>query len=150
MSDAHNQADFEFADQDFDQLLENLPDATTDQTVAMARYKDHLWALVKITERRLNKSGITGDAAYQLSCHLIAEIAHYQGGRCNYLPRGDKLKQELRNIHMFKLWHVKSWPIEKINQLYCPELNQIQVYKILREARQAHLAKIQPTLPGVK
>ena len=112
----------------------------------MAHYKEHLWALVKIIERRLNKQGIRGDDAYQLSCSLIAEIAHYEGGRCNYLPRGDKLKQELRNIHIFQLWHEQSWTPKKIHQQYCPELNEMQVYKVLDQQRKAHLKRIQPKL----
>lgn len=146
MTDSHEeQAGFAF-DDDFDALLENLDDASEDRAVAEKRFKSHLWALVNVVERRLNKQGIDGQKAYQLSCHIIAEIAHYQGGQCNYLPRGDKLKQELRNIHMFRLWHQQSWTPEKIRAQYCPELNQIQVYKILREARQVHLKKIQPQL----
>jgi len=140
-----SQCGFEF-DDDFNSLLENLNDATQDRAVAEKRFKSHLWALVNVVERRLNKQGIEGQKAYQLSCHIIAEIAHYQGGQCNYLPRGDKLKQELRNIQMFRLWHIQSWSPEKIRNQYCPELNQIQVYKILREARQVHLKKIQPQL----
>lgn len=139
------QIGFEFSD-DFDTLLDNLPEATQDQNQAMAKYKDHLWALVKIIERRLEKSGVKGEKAYTLSCALIAEIAHYEGGRCNYLPRGDKLKQELRNIQMFQLWHIKSWPIDKIHREYCPELNQMQVYSILSTQRKLHLKKIQPQL----
>ena len=47
---------------------------------------------------------------------------------------------------MFKLWHSKGWPVEKVRNEFCPELNQIEVYKILRVKRQAHLAKIQPKL----
>lgn len=133
-------------DEDFDQLLNNLSDVTDDRSLAMSRFKEHLWALVLITERRLNVEGIKGKQAYQLACRLIAEIAHYQGGECRYLPRGDKLKQELRDIQMFRLWHEKSWPVERIHKEYCPELNTIQVYKILRIKRKEYVAKIQPTL----
>ena len=126
-----DQIDFKF-DEDFDALLENLPAAASDKTIAMARFKEHLWSLVMLCERRLSQAGIEGKKAYELSCTLIAEIAHYQGGECRYLPRGDKLKQELRNIQMFRLWHDKSWSVERIHKEYCPQLNQIQVYSILR------------------
>ena len=142
MSDQH---DFKF-DEDFEQLLTHLPEATTDKELALAKYKEHLWALVLICENRLKATGIQGEQAYSLSCTLIAEIAHYQGGECRYLPRGDKLRQELRDIHMFRLWHDKSWPVEKIRSEYCPELNQIQVYKILRTKRTEYRNKIQPSL----
>jgi Mor family transcriptional regulator len=145
MSDANNQTGFEFS-QDFDQLLEHLPAMADDRTKAAARYKEHLWALVCIIERRLQQQGIEGKQAYQLSCTIIAEIANYEGGECRYLPRGDRLKQELRDMHMFNLWHLKSWPVERVRKEYCPELNQIQVYKILSTKRQEHLAKIQPKL----
>ena len=90
-------------DDDFDSLLAHLPDMANDKVLAMARYKEHLWALVLICERRLKKANIEGDKAYTLSCQLIAEIAHYQGGECRYLPRGERLKQELRDIQMFRL-----------------------------------------------
>jgi len=140
-----DQNQFNF-DEDFDQLLEHLPQLANDQQQAMARYKEHLWALVLICERRLKRQGLTGAKAYEIACALIAEIAHYQGGECRYLPRGDKLKQELRDIHMFRLWHNHSWPVNKIHKEYCPELNQIQVYKILRTKREEYRNKIQPKL----
>lgn len=140
-----NQTGFEFSD-DFDQLLDNLPAMASDRTKAAARYKEHLWALVLIIERRLQKHGIEGQKAYQISTSIIAEIANYEGGEMRYLPRGDRLKQELRDMHMFNLWHLKSWPIDKVRKEYCPELNQIQVYSILRTKRQEHLARIQPKL----
>ncbi|MGQ8367112.1 Mor transcription activator family protein [Glaciecola sp. 1036] len=140
-----NQDEFSF-DDDFDLLLENLPEATADKDVAQMRYKQHLWELVLIIERRLQKEGLDEDESYKLACTLIAEIAHYEGGEMRYLPRGDKLKQELRNIEMFKLWHLKGWMIEKIHKKYCPELNVIQVYKILHVKRKEYLAKIQPNL----
>lgn len=140
-----DQKGFDF-DEDFDQLLEQLPTATDDRALAMSKFKEHLWALVLICERRLNTLGIAGAQAYDMSCKLIAEIAHYQGGECRYLPRGDKLKQELRDIQMFRLWHDKSWPVDRIHKEYCPELNQIQVYKILRTKREEYRNKIQPKL----
>tara|TARA_B100000965_G_scaffold406093_2_gene443127 strand:- start:3812 stop:4243 length:432 start_codon:yes stop_codon:yes gene_type:complete len=141
----NDQNQFNF-DDDFEQLLEHLPELTSDRELAMARYKEHLWALVLLCERRLKEAGIAADKSYQVSCALIAEIAHYQGGECRYLPRGDKLKQELRDIHMFRLWHNHSWPVERIHKEYCPNLNQIQVYKILRTKHREYRSKIQPTL----
>ncbi|WP_416305186.1 Mor transcription activator family protein [Neptunicella sp. SCSIO 80796] len=144
MSD-ENQNTFAF-DDNFDDLLEHLPALTSEEQRAQAAYKEHLWALVMVTERRLTNAGYEQPEAYKLSTMIIAEIAHYQGGRSQYLPRGDKLRQELRDIHMFRLWHDKSWPVDKIHKGYCPELNQIQVYKILRTKRREYLAKIQPKL----
>ena len=140
-----SQTGFEFSE-DFDQLLEHLPEMANDKVNAAKRYKEHLWDLVLIVERRLQKQGIHNDQAYQLSCAIIAEIAHYECGECRYLPRGDRLKQELRDIHMFKLWHSNGWTVERVRNEFCPELNQIEVYKILRVKRRAHLAKIQPKL----
>jgi Mor family transcriptional regulator len=145
VNDTQNQTGFEFSD-DFDALLEHMPAATGDRVQAEKRYKAHLWDLVLIVERRLNSEGIKGQQAYKLSCLLIAEIANYEGGEMRYLPRGDRLKQELRNIHMFMLWHLKGWPIDRVRKEYCPNLNQIEVYKILNRKRQEHLAKIQPKL----
>ena len=144
-----NQEQFDF-DDDFDSLLEHLPDLADDKALAMARYKEHLWALVLICERRLKKANIEDNKAYKLSCQLIAEIAHYQGGECRYLPRGERLQQELRDIQMFRLWHNHNWPVEKIRKEYCPELNQIRVYEILRTKREEYRNKIQPQLLLVK
>lgn len=140
-----DQTGFAF-DTDFDQLLENLPEAIDDREKAEAKFKEHLWELVLITERRLIKSGITSKNAYKLSCEIVAEWANYEGGRCRYLPRGDKLKQELRNIHIFRLWHEKSWLPDRIHQEICPELNQMQVYKIIAEKRKERVNKHQPSL----
>ncbi|GAB5378989.1 MAG: hypothetical protein Alis3KO_00760 [Aliiglaciecola sp.] len=140
-----NQNEFSF-DDDFESLLTHLPEATDDKVLAQAHFKEYLWDLVLITERRLAKAGLDDDRAYQLSCAIIAEIAHYEGGRCRYLPRGDKLQQELRNIRMFRMWHNHAWSIARVHQEICPELNQIQVYKILRIKREERRRKLQPTL----
>ncbi|WP_102798751.1 Mor transcription activator family protein [Bowmanella denitrificans] len=135
-----------FLDDGFDQLLDHLPALASDQQRAMAAYKEHLWTLLLLIERRLAKNGIDSKQAYKLACETIAEIAHYQGGECRYLPRGDKLRQELRDMHMFRLWNQHNWPVARIHKEYCPELNQIQVYKILQHKREEYRAKVQGRL----
>ena len=140
-----NQNEFGF-DENFDELLAHLSEATGDKLLAQARFKEYLWDLVLITERRLKQEGLNDDKAYALSCSIIADIAHYEGGKCRYLPRGEKLHQELRDIRMFRKWHNDGWPIDRIHNELCPELNQIQVYKILRTKREERRRKLQPTL----
>lgn len=133
-----------FADADFDELLQHLPAVIGDEQKAMANFGEHLFAWVKITQRVLTKSKV--DDSFKTSCEIIAQIAHYQGGENRYLPRADKLKAELRDIHIFNLWHDKSWPVDKIRREFCPELSQMTVYSILQKMRHAHLKKIQPNL----
>lgn len=146
-----SEENYSFAfDDDFEQALEDLPEATNERDQAEKHYKEHLWDLVLIAEHRLIKQGIEPAQAYTLSCAIIAEWANYEGGKCRYLPRGDKLKQELRNIRMFRLWHEQSWSIERIHNEFCPELNQMQVYKVLSDKRKAHLKKIQPLMKGLE
>ena len=64
-----NQEQFDF-DDDFDSLLENLPDLADDKALAMARYKEHLWALVLICERRLKKANIEDTRRTSLAANL--------------------------------------------------------------------------------
>ena len=75
MTKKTEQQGFEFSD-DFDQLLEHLPEMASDKVNAAKRYKEHLWDLVQIVERRLQKQGINDDHAYQLSCAIIAAVSY--------------------------------------------------------------------------
>lgn len=141
----NEQSEFTF-DADFDALLEHSDETFSDKAIAQKRYKQHLWELVLVVERRLKEEGFDEKLSYSLTCKIIAEIAHYEGGEMRYLPRGERLKQALRDVQMFKLWHLHSWPVDKIHKQFCPELNIIEVYKILRIKRQEHIARNQLSL----
>jgi Mor family transcriptional regulator len=137
-----------FGDAGFDQLLEHMPAINlTDEQQAIAAFKEHLWALVLIVENRLDKHFVDAKTR-QISAEIIAEIAHYQGGRCRYLPSGEKLKQELRDIHIFDLWRNKNWTPKQIQRDFCPSLTDITIYDIIKRKRKEYVSTIQPSLFG--
>ena len=58
-------------DDDFDSLLAHLPDMANDKVLAMARYKEHLWALVLICERRLKRPTLRATRHTRLAANLL-------------------------------------------------------------------------------
>ena len=139
-----------FEDTDYNELLNHLPEVElTEELAAIAAFEEHLWALVLITEKRLKKH-LSNEEARLTSAQMIADIAHYQGGRCRYLPRGDKLKKALRDIHIFDLWKNKLWPIDRIKSEFCPTLSDVAIYAIIRRKKAQHISRVQAELfPGL-
>lgn len=132
--------------QQFEMLLRNLPEATDDRQQAELNYKEHLWAWVLIIEHVLQQTKCPKPEIYATSCKIIAAVAHYEGGRCRYLPRGDALKEELRNIEMFRRWNKEGQTVEQIYEQFKDDITMSQVYRVLKEKRQQYLAKVQQKL----
>lgn len=132
-------------DENFDAMLKNLPDAVMDKADAEAKFKEHLWAWVLIAQNVLAKAKLDTEQKYLLACEIIAQVAHYEGGRCRYLPRGDKLKEELRNIEIARLYIHEGWTIERLDGRFGgPDgVTMSQIYKITGHEVRKHRARKQ-------
>lgn len=135
-------------DENFDALLVSLPDAVSDRAEAEAKFKEHLWTWVLIAQNALSKSKLDDEQKYLLACEIIAKVAHYEGGRCRYLPRGDKLKEALRNIEIARLYINEGWTIERLNDRFGGRdgVTMSQIYKITGQEVRKHRARKQPKL----
>lgn len=119
-------------------FLEQLP-----QNAKEKAYQEKLWTVVLLFKQRLNEQKIQN--ADHIAESLVAEIAMYLGGRSIYLPRGDKLQQELRDIKMFTEWFNGQKDINQLKEEF-KNLNESQIYKVLRKHRKAFIAQRQQSL----
>lgn len=129
-----------FNDDLVEPLLARIEDVPDDEF--KTSWPEYLADLVDVFESRLTRLNIS--PARKIAKTLIAEQAHYLGGRFRYLPKGDKLLTALRNIDIFNDWyHGKS--IKLIVQEH-HELTEPQIYRIVQEQRKLHQKRSQREL----
>jgi Mor family transcriptional regulator len=138
-----SQLDWLEQDPAFNEQLECLPELLEDSSMAEHAYQEVLWEYVTLFEHRLTREGQKPNEARELSAKLVAEMAHYLGGRPRYLPTGEKLKQELRDIAIFNASY-RGKPVEHIYEQYKDELSLRQIQRIVKERTLRYRNKIQP------
>jgi Mor family transcriptional regulator len=91
--------------------------------------------LVAVLTTSRQRSGDDADTAFRTAQKDVVAIANYFGGRVIYLPMGKRLKLALRDIEIYR----------KFNGNNVPELaaeygiNEIHLYKIIRQQRARHV-----------
>lgn len=96
-------------------------------------------AVLAATHRRL---GFDDAQAAKMATSGVLAIAEYLGGRTAYLPRGDRLRKALRDAEIYH--RARRGNIRKLAEEY--RLSDLQIYRIVREQKELHLAKVQGRL----
>lgn len=104
------------------------------------RWAQTLVHMVQVTEACLRRSRVQEPEAVARA--VVLELANYFGARQWYLPRGDRLRIALRDAEIYR--RAKRGNIEALALEY--GLNVIQVYRIVRQQKALHIAKIQGRL----
>ncbi|AKO30289.1 transcriptional regulator [[Haemophilus] ducreyi] len=73
----------------------------------------------------------------------VLTISHYLGGRAIYLPRGDRLKEALRDYAIYDEFDGKN--VQQLSERY--GLCVPQIYAIIRKQRKLIRSRHQPELP---
>ena len=133
-----------FPDEEFETLLTGLPTLLGDQKKAEFCYQEHLWAWVLLVEERLTKHGI--DNPQLIAAEIIATIGDLHGGNYRYLPRGEKVRNELRDIHIFRLWHEQSVPAQMIWKQYYPKVSISTIERAIADKKSEYLKLVQRDL----
>lgn len=102
-----------------------------------ARWGKVLGSLVEVTENSLRHQGLKPEQAREIAEHLIADIAHYFGGRPIYLPRGQSLTLGIRNARIYGEFTGDN--VHDLADRY--QLTAARIYKILEEERNAGRAE---------
>lgn len=122
-------------------LLEHL-DEIPEET--KRKWPKDLAALIDIFESALKRQGLDDTQAKRLAHSLLAEQAMYCGGRHIYIPKGDRLKQAIRDVELFRDWHDNGVVPDDLAAKY--KISAQHVYRIINEQRAIHLKRVQPTL----
>jgi Mor family transcriptional regulator len=123
-----------------DEALELLQAGADD--VPEDRWAPTLARLVEVLVARFKRNGMRETEAGRLANDTVLEIAHYFGGRTLYLPRGDRLTIALRDAEIYR--RARRGNVQQLAEEF--ELTDIQVWRIVRQQRRLHIAKIQPGL----
>lgn len=122
-------------------LLEHL-DEIPEET--KRKWPKDLAALIDIFESALKRQGLDDTQAKRLAHSLLAEQAMYCGGRHIYIPKGDRLKQAIRDVELFRDWHDNGVVPDDLAKKY--KISTQHVYRIINEQRAIHLKRVQPSL----
>jgi Mor family transcriptional regulator len=109
------------------------------------RWAPQLAELLAFVEALFKRRRMTPEAAFELACEVVIELAQAFGGRNMYLPRGDRLQVALRDA---ALWRRYSGRPEQVEQ-FADELGvtTIHVYALLAKQRKLHVGRLQGSLP---
>lgn len=124
-----------------EELLEHLDDIPSE---SKRKWPKDLAALIDIFESSLKRQGLDELQAKRIAHSLLAEQAMYCGGRHIYIPKGDRLKQAIRDVELFRDWHDKGIVPDDLARKY--KLSVQHAYRIINEQRAIHLKRMQPGL----
>lgn len=104
-----------------------------------ARWAPALANMVAVLDATFRRAGVEADQAARLATAGVLAQAEYAGGRMMYLPRGERLRLALRDAEIYL--RAKRGNIPELASEY--QLSDIHIYRICREQRALHLAKVQ-------
>lgn len=111
--------------------------------VPQAKWAPMLANMVAVLEALYRRRGIGAEQAFELARDSVLAQAEYFGGRVVYLPRGDQLKNAVRDAEIYRRFR-GSRNADQLADEY--ELTVVRIYAIAAEQRALHLAKVQPQL----
>ncbi|RRN04665.1 transcriptional regulator [Bibersteinia trehalosi] len=90
-----------------------------------------LLEVIDVMQAELQRQQFAENSAKLTACKLAGVIAHYFGGKSFYLPAGDKIKEALRDVQIYRDFDGKNVPdlVKKYR------LSESTIYAILRQQR---------------
>lgn len=106
------------------------------------KWPKDLNALCEIYTGELQRLGVDAEAAHKISLALLLAQANYGGGRMFYLPKGDRLRQAVRDHRIYNEFNGTN-----VDQLASRHHLTVQrIYEIIKRQREIERARIQPGL----
>lgn len=99
--------------------------------------------MLRVLEALYLREGQGKEEAFHLATQSAAALAEYFGGRVVYLPRGDRVRNALRDAEIYRKFR-GSRNVEQLAAEY--GLTVIHLYKIHRDQRALHMRKLQGRL----
>jgi len=116
--------------------LENVPAEVRE------KWPTALADLCDIFDNELRRCGLKEADVHRISLALLLAQANYGGGRMFYLPKGDRLKQAVRNRQIFREFNYRNH--DELAQRY--DLSVPRIYAIVKEQEAIERSRLQPRL----
>lgn len=121
---------------DSDQLDAKKVLASMQDPTVLSRWEGSLREMVEIAEAKLLiEMGPTATAP-ELARHVVFAICSVMGGGVIYLPRGDALKQAMRDAAIFREWKENRMQVPELVRKY--DLANQTIYAIIARQRALH------------
>ncbi|EPZ00553.1 Mor transcription activator family protein [Mannheimia haemolytica] len=106
--------------------LDNIPSNELEN-----RWPSLLIEVIDVMQAELLRQQVEEKNAKLTACKLAGVLAHYFGGKSFYLPAGDKIKEALRDVQIYRDFDGKNVPdlVKKYR------LSESTIYAILRQQR---------------
>jgi len=115
------------------------------EAVDLHRWPRMLAELVDVYSAAATREGIVQEEekAQRIARWVVLTLGQHFGGRQFYIPQGGALRIALRDT---KIW--SEFTGNNVSELAGKyHLSEVQIYKIIKEQRALHRAKVQPQLP---
>ncbi|WP_051219472.1 Mor transcription activator family protein [Oceanobacter kriegii] len=122
-----------------DDAINHLEDAEVRK-----KWPRDLVAIIDLLNAKLRRMGYSEDEAHRITYAMVMEQAAYCGGRYFYLPKGDVLERAIRDKALYKDWSDHGILPNELAQKY--RITVQHVYRVIKEQRAYHQAKVQPSL----
>jgi Mor family transcriptional regulator len=124
---------------DDDELDASILEHACDLPEDSATWPALLLELHGVIHNELGKSGISQDG---LALKMVLSISEYMGGMQVYLPRGDKLKQQIRDMEIYQQFNGRN--IAQLTKRH--HLTNKRIYEIIARMRRVELQRRQFSL----
>lgn len=119
--------------------------ASMQEPAVFSRWEGSLRDMVEIAEAKLVAEMGPTSTAPELARHVVFAICSVLGGSVIYLPKGQKLKNAMRDAAIFREWRDESISIHDLVCKY--DLASPTIYDIINKQRALH-RKNEPDLFG--
>lgn len=115
-----------------------------------ALHDKHYWPgdlleLSEVIHAQLKREGVEDENCYRQIERVLLAMSFLCGGRNYYLPKGERIKNALRNKRVYDEFTGRN--VRELASRY--HLSEVKIYQILREQRQLLRDRVQPGLfPG--
>jgi Mor family transcriptional regulator len=106
------------------------------------RWPRELVELYDISKAEIIRAGYADDEAGAIAARVMIALSFRSGGRGFYLPKGDTIKQAIRDKQLYDAFNGKNIPalVERYG------LSEQQVYKVIAQQKVLQRKKVQPGL----
>ncbi|WP_299734031.1 Mor transcription activator family protein [uncultured Endozoicomonas sp.] len=112
-----------------------------------ALHQKHYWPgdlveLADVIRAQLKREGVDDEAIYRQAERVLLAMAFLCGGRNYYLPKGERIKNALRNKRIYDAF--KGNNHRDLARQF--RLSEQKIYEVLREQMQLHRNRVQHNL----
>ena len=122
-----------------EELLDHLESVPAE---VREKWPKDLAALCDIYDSELKRLGITDEDAHRIALSLLLAQANYGGGRMYYMPKGDRLKQAVRDRQIYREFNGRNH--DELGKRY--GLTVQRIYEIVKRQGEIERARVQPRL----